>query len=61
MERPSFVTDDHLCYLDALRESGVTNMFGATSFIKEEYPDLTEEQAKQVLKYWMKTFGSDKR
>ena len=27
MERPEFVTEEHLIFLDNLRESGVTNMW----------------------------------
>jgi len=29
--QPCFVEDKHLQYLDALRESGATNMFGAVT------------------------------
>ena len=55
--KPEYLTEDHLRYLDQLRESGVTNMFGAVPFILLEFPDLSEQEAKQVLLYWMKTFG----
>lgn len=61
MKRPSFVTDDHLTYLDGLRESGVTNMYGATPYIQSEYPELTKEQTKGLLMYWLKTFGQNNR
>jgi hypothetical protein len=57
-EKPAHVTEEHLLYLDRLRESGVTNMFGAVPFILLEFPDLNEKQAKQVLLYWMKTFSN---
>jgi hypothetical protein len=57
LEKPEHVTEEHLLYLDRLRESGVTNMFGAVPFILLEFPDLREEQAKQVLIYWIKTFS----
>jgi hypothetical protein len=56
-EKPEYLTEEHLLYLDQLRESGVTNMFGAVSFILLQFPDLSEQQAKKVLIYWMKTFG----
>jgi hypothetical protein len=55
--KPDFVTDEHLEYLDKLRESGVTNMFFATEFIIEEFPELSNEDAGQVLMYWMRSFG----
>lgn len=67
--RPEFCTDEHLTYLDHLRESGVTNMFGAASFLEETFDDLAGDQpsfhssrkAKAVLAYWMSTFGQETR
>jgi len=41
IERPEFVTDEHLDFLDDLRAS---------------YPELTKPQAKKALVYWMHTF-----
>lgn len=58
--RPDFVTDEHLTYLDELRESGVTNMFGATPFLQNEFA-LSEKYAKEVLSYWMMSFGEKDR
>jgi len=60
-ERPKVVTDDHLKYLDNLRESGVTNMWGAGTFILKEFPALTEPESRAVCSYWMKTFGETSR
>ena len=57
MERPDFLDDEHLEYLDVLRESGKTNMFGATPYIQQEYPDLSKSEARDVLIYWMETFS----
>ena len=56
-ERPDFVTEEHLEFLDELRESGVTNMFGAGSYIEEAFPELSESQARKVLIYWMGSFS----
>uniref|UniRef100_A0A6M3M443 Uncharacterized protein n=1 Tax=viral metagenome TaxID=1070528 RepID=A0A6M3M443_9ZZZZ len=57
MERQEFIEDEHLEYLDLLRESGVTNMFGARPYLMGEYPELTKNEAGQVLQYWMRTFS----
>jgi hypothetical protein len=57
MTKPDFITDEHLLYLDGLRESGATNMFGARPYILEEFEDLDEDQASELLSYWMKTFS----
>lgn len=55
--RPGFVTDDHLEFLDELREDGVTNMFGARPYLAEAFPDLTTAESSAVLAYWMKSFS----
>jgi hypothetical protein len=55
-ERADFITDDHLDYLDILREIGSTNMFGAGAFVQGEF-GLSERDASVVLSYWMETFG----
>lgn len=57
MERPQFVEEEHLEFLDDLRESGVTNMLGARRYILYEFPGLSKQEAGEVLIYWMKTFG----
>ncbi len=57
MERPEYVTEEHLVFLDNLRESGVTNMYGATPYIKDEYPELSRKEGKDLLLYWMKSFS----
>jgi len=55
--RPDIVTDEHLEYLDNLRESGETNMFGARPFLMSEFPALSKNEAVEVLHYWMLSFG----
>lgn len=59
--RPPFCTAEHLEFLDDLRESGVTNMFGARPYLMEEFELLTEEEASAILGYWMKSFGNPNR
>lgn len=55
-QAPDFVTVEHLDYLDALRESGIVNMFGARPYLMQEFPELTKQQAATVLSHWMQTF-----
>ena len=57
MERPEYVTEEHLVFLDNLRDSGATNMYGATPYIKDEYPELSRKEGKDLLLYWMKSFS----
>jgi len=56
-DKPECLTEDHLEFLDDLRESGQTNMFGARPYVQDEFPDLSTMEAKQVLLYWMETFS----
>jgi len=43
-------------FLDALRDSGAINMFGAAPYIVEEF-GVSRNEAKQLLLNWMQTFG----
>ena len=58
--RPDNITDEHLDYLDNLRDSGATNMFGARPFIQSTFA-LDKNEAGEIVKYWMDTFGNDDR
>lgn len=55
---PEVLTGEHLVYLDDLRLSGDTNMFGAGSYLEVEFVDLSRREARAVLSYWMKTFAA---
>ena len=44
-------------FLDNIRESGVTNMFGATPYLAEAFSGLSEVEAREILKSWMDTFS----
>ena len=46
-------------YLDDLRDSGVTNMFGAGPYLADDY-GLDKAEARRVLGLWMRTFSKDK-
>ena len=54
--KPLPIDAEMLEYLDALRKSGVTNMFGAAPYLERAY-GLTPTFAKQVLSNWMATFS----
>jgi len=43
-------------YLDALRETGCMNMFGASPYIAEVF-GVNQKEARQYLKNWMDTFN----
>ena len=50
---------DFFYYLDDLRESGVTNMYGAGEYLIDEF-DMDEKYARKVLIKWMKTYDPNK-
>ena len=43
-------------FLDELRESGVTNMYGASPYIREAF-DVTRYEANRLLTKWMETYS----
>ena len=43
-------------FLDVLRSTGITNMFGAGSYIEDQF-GVTERQARNFLFTWMNTFS----
>ena len=57
MSRPDGITDKHLEYLDRLRESGITNMFGAGEYLVREFV-VSAQQAREILAYWMTTLAT---
>ncbi len=54
---PKVANAQHLAFLDELRESGKTNMFGARPYLLAEFPYLTKADAAAILGEWMRTFG----
>jgi hypothetical protein len=45
-------------YLNILRDSGATNMFGATPYIEDEF-GLDRKESKRLLSLWMKNFNNE--
>lgn len=48
-------TDEHCIYLENLRRSGVTNMFGAVPYIMSEF-NVSRSEATEILLNWMKNY-----
>lgn len=46
---------EYFQFLEKLRKSGVTNMFGAVPYLVEEF-DLEENEAKNILLFWMENY-----
>lgn len=54
--KPDFVTDEHLLFLDELRESDITNMYGAGQYLENEF-GVDAKKAREILSYWMSSFS----
>ena len=57
LEKPKAVKNNHLRFLDALRDNGKTNMFGAPPYLMKAYESLSEDDACSIVAYWMKTYS----
>jgi len=58
-KRPTTALErDVLNYLNDLRDSGITNMFGAAPFVADQF-DLTIKQSRELLSLWMDNFNNE--
>jgi hypothetical protein len=48
--------EDYFEYLDELRESGVTNMFGASPYLVRDF-GVSKKESINLLSEWMETFS----
>ena len=60
MRKPAINPDweKYFTYLDALRASGITNMWGATPYLQNEFEELERNHrlASKIMISWMKSF-----
>ena len=57
-DRPHGYTDEIRDYLNDLRESGRTNMYGADQYLQKEM-SISKNLARTHVSYWMKSFGKE--
>ena len=50
---------EYFQYLDELRQSGITNMWGASRYVEGVF-GLTPQEASRVTSKWMTSFTPDK-
>tara|TARA_R110002110_G_scaffold44995_1_gene138001 strand:+ start:104 stop:286 length:183 start_codon:yes stop_codon:yes gene_type:complete len=50
----------YFAYLVDLRDSGITNMWGAAPYLEKVFPELTKAEASKVLVLWIESFQEDK-
>jgi hypothetical protein len=44
--------------LEAIRESGIINMWGAAPLLEDLYPELSMEEAKEILCSWISNYDA---
>ena len=47
--------EEYFTFLDNLRESGATNMFGAVPYLMDEFV-LDKDEALDILSKWMESY-----
>ena len=54
------LNQEHKDYLEWLRQSGITNMWGASPYIAAEF-GLSQREASDILVQWIKSFDEVKK
>lgn len=49
------LTQEHIDFLNELRDSGETNMFGAGPYVQEEF-GVDRREARAIVQKWMAQF-----
>ena len=47
---------EYFVWLEGLRKLGLTNMLGARPYLQVAFPDLSDEEAKEILVKWLQSF-----
>ena len=50
--------EEYYKFLEALRRTGVCNMWGASIYLEECYSDLSEEESKEILCNWINNYST---
>jgi hypothetical protein len=49
--------EDYYKTLEAIRRTGATNMWGASPYLKACYPNMSEEESKEILCNWITNYN----
>ena len=54
-ELEEILMEKYFTYMEELRHSGVTNMYGARPYLQRKFPELANdpEKASEILRAWM--------
>ena len=48
--------EEYYQVLENIRQSGITNMFGAAPYLKEFCPELSHKESQAVLVNWIRNY-----
>lgn len=48
---------DYFNSLERIRQSGVCNMWGASPYLQQLYPELTDKTASKILITWIENYS----
>ena len=48
--------DEYFLFLECLKESGVTNMLGASPYLEEQFEELNGSDSRKVLALWIESY-----
>jgi hypothetical protein len=60
MRKTTQLEEEVMNFLNLLRESGVTNMFGAGPYVEEEF-GIDQREARRILSLWMHNFNAESK
>ena len=52
---PTEVKEEYINFLNGLQDWGVTNMSKSLPYLQQQFPELSLEEARFVLKHWNET------
>ena len=53
--------EKYFAYLEELRKSGETNMWGAVPYLQREFPELADDRSRacEILMAWIHSFDKE--
>ena len=50
--------EEYYKVLEGIRRTGVVNMWGASPYLKEFCPELSEKESKEILVNWISNYST---
>lgn len=58
MRKTTQLEQEAMSFLNLLRDSGATNMFGAAPYVEDEF-GIDKREARRILQLWMRNFNEE--